>query len=165
MFRHRLRPGRLRLSLGQPIDRGWRGPETREVRARKARGKRSTGAPSLGNMMEKTDKKRDAPISYRPPADLADEFRRRVEASGLPVNAYITKALFDLPIPRATRHPPVEKQMLAHLLGRSAAIRDALDNATRVAGDDGRTAEAVEAACDELKIIAAALMKMMERAP
>jgi hypothetical protein len=55
--------------------------------------------------------------------------------------------------------------MLAHLLGRSAAIRDALDNATRIAGDDPRMAEAAEAACAELKIIAAALMKMMERAP
>jgi hypothetical protein len=130
-----------------------------------ARGERPTDAPSLGNMTEKTDKKRDAPISYRPPADLADEFRRRVETSGLPVNAYITRAIFNAAIPRATRRPPVEKQMLAHLLGRSGAIRDALDNATRAAGDDARTAAAVEAACDELKIISAALMKMMERAP
>ena len=130
-----------------------------------ARGKRPTDAPSLGNMTEKTDKKRDAPISYRPPADLADEFRRRVETSGLPVNAYITRAIFNAAIPRATRHPPAEKKMLAHLLGRSAAIQDALDKATRVAGEDARTAEAVEAACDELKIISAALMKMLGRVP
>ena len=116
-------------------------------------------------MTEKTDKKRDAPVSYRPPAELRDEFRRRVEASGLPVNAYITKALFDLAIPRGTRRPPVEKQMLALLLARSAAIRDALDNASRAAGEDARMAAAVEAACDELKIIGAALMKLMERAP
>lgn len=122
-------------------------------------------APSFGNMTEKTDKKRDAPISYRPPADLADEFRRRVESSGLPVNAYITRAIFNAPIPRATRHPAAEKQMLALLLGRSATIRDALDNATRVAGDDQRVAEATEGAHAELKIIAAALMKMMERGP
>ena len=116
-------------------------------------------------MTDKTDKKRDAPVSYRPPAELRDEFLRRVEASGLPVNAYITKALFDLATPRGTRRPPVEKLMLAQLLARSAAIRDALDNATHVAGEDARTAAAVEAAVDELKIIAAALMKMMERAP
>jgi hypothetical protein len=116
-------------------------------------------------MTEKTDKKRDAPISYRPPADLADEFRRRVESSGLPVNAYITRAIFNAAIPRATRHPAAEKQMLAHLLGRSAAIRDALDNATRIAGDDPRMIEAAEATYAELKIIAAALMKMMERTP
>jgi len=115
-------------------------------------------------MTEKPDRKRDAPISYRPPADLADEFRRRVEASGLPVNAYITRAIFNAAIPRGTRHTPAEKELLAHLLGRSGAIRDALDNATRVSGEDARTA-AVEAAYAELKIISAALMKMMERTP
>jgi hypothetical protein len=122
-------------------------------------------APNFGSMTEKTDKTRDSPISYRPPADLAGEFRRRVEQSGLSVNAYITRAIFNAAIPRGTRRPPAEKQMLAHLLGRSAAIRDALDNATRVAGEDARTAEAVEAACDELKIISAALMKMLGRVP
>lgn len=126
---------------------------------------RPSDARSFGNMTEKTDKKRDAPISYRPPADLADEFRRRVETSGLPVNAYITRAIFNAAIPRGTRHTVAEKQMLAHLLGRSAAIRDALDNATRVTGDDPRVVEAAEAAYAELKIIAAALMKMMERTP
>jgi len=117
-------------------------------------------------MTEKTDKiKRASPISIRIPTDELAEFRRRVEASGLPVNAYVTRAILNAPIPRATRHPAAEKQMLAHLLGRSAAIRDALDNATRIAGDDPRIIEAAEGAYAELKIIAAALMKMMERTP
>jgi hypothetical protein len=71
----------------------------------------------------------------------------------------------NLPIPRGTRHPPVEKQMLAQLLARSAAIRDSLDDAARTAGDDSRAAAALETACDELAVIRAALMKMMERAP
>ena len=116
-------------------------------------------------MTEKNDQKRDAPISYRPPAELRDEFRRRVEASGLPVNAYITKALFNLAPPRGTRRPPVEKEMLALLLARSGAIRDALDGVARVSGDDRRAADAIQTACDELAVIRAALMKMMERAP
>ena len=98
-------------------------------------------------MTEKTDKKRDAPVSYRPPADLRDEFRRRVETSGLSANAYITRAIFNAAIPRGARHPAVEKQMLAQLLARSAAIRDALDNAIRVDGGT-RTADAVKAACE-----------------
>ena len=75
------------------------------------------------------------------------------------------RAIFNAAIPRGTRHPAVEKQMLAQLLARSAAIRDALDNATRVAGDDSRAADALKTACDELTVIRAALMKMMERAP
>lgn len=116
-------------------------------------------------MTDETKQKRPAPISYRPPADLAEEFRRRVEASGLSVNAYISKAVFDLPIPRGTRRPAVEKQMLGKLLGRSGAIRDALDNASRIAGDDIRLAAAIEAAHDELTVIRAAIMKMMEREP
>jgi hypothetical protein len=110
-------------------------------------------------------KKRPAPVSYRPPAKLRDEFRRRVTQTGLSANAYITKALFDLPIPRGTRHPPVEKQMLAHLLSRSAAIRDALDNATRVSAEDVNTVDVIKAACAELELIRAAVMRMMERAP
>jgi hypothetical protein len=114
-------------------------------------------------MTEKTDKKRDAPVSYRPPADLRDEFRRRVETSGLSANAYITRAIFNAAIPRGTRRPAVEKQMLALLLGRSAAIRDALDNASRVAGTGA--ADEMKTACEELSIIRAALMKMMEREP
>lgn len=116
-------------------------------------------------MTDKTDKKRDSPVSYRPPAELRDEFRRRVEASGLSANAYITKALFDLATPRRARRPPVEKQMLAQLLARSATIRDALDNATRVAGGERHAADALSVACDELTVIRAALLKMMERAP
>ncbi len=116
-------------------------------------------------MTDKTDQKRDAPVSYRPPAELRDEFRRRIEASGLPVNAYITKALFDLPALRGTRHPPVEKQMLGQLLARSAAIRDALDGAARAAGDEASAADALRTACEELAVIRAAIMKMMERAP
>jgi hypothetical protein len=99
----------------------------------------------------------------RPPAELRDEFRRRVETSGLSADAYITRAIFNAAIPRGTRRPAVEKQMLAQLLGRSAAIRDALDHASRVVGPD--TAGAMRTACEELTVIRAALMKMMERAP
>ena len=55
--------------------------------------------------------------------------------------------------------------MLAQLLARSAAIRDSLDDAARTAGDDSRAADALATACDELAVIRAALMKMMERAP
>jgi hypothetical protein len=55
--------------------------------------------------------------------------------------------------------------MLAQLLARSAAIRDALDGAARVAGDEAVVADALKTACDELTVIRAALLKLMERAP
>lgn len=129
------------------------------------RGGRLTGAPNFDGMTEKKTDKRDSPISYRPPADLADEFRRRVEQSGLSVNAYINRAVFNAPIPRGARTPPVEKQMLGQILSRSGAIRDALDEAVRITGGDARTAEAAEAAVKELEIITAGIMKMLERGP
>jgi hypothetical protein len=116
--------------------------------------------------METNDTKRDAPVSYRPPARLRDEFRARVESSGLSANAYITRALFDRQAPRRSRRPPVEKQMLAQLLARSAAIRDALDQSARVvAGDATTIATTIMAAHDELVVIRTAILRMMERAP
>ena len=114
-------------------------------------------------MTEKTDKKREAPISYRPPALLRDEFFRRVEASGLSANSYITKALFGAAAPRATRTPRVEKEMLATLLARSAAIRDALDDAAHRAGDDASAIEAIRDACADIMVIRTAVMKLLER--
>jgi DNA-binding ferritin-like protein len=116
-------------------------------------------------MTEKTTDKRASPISYRPPADLTDEFKRRVEQSGLSANAYITRAVFNAPIPRGARTPPAEKQMLAQLLSRAGAIRDALAEAVRATGGDPRTAEAAEAAAKELELIAAGILKMLERGP
>jgi hypothetical protein len=159
------RKGDFGSPLGNPSTGAGAAPEPREVRTRFVRGGRPIGAPSFWSMTDKTDKKRDSPISYRPPAKLRAEFQRRVDESGLSANAYITKALFDLPTPRRARRPPVEKQMLAQLLARSAAIRDALDGAARVAGDDRRAADALQSAYDELTVIRAALLKMMERAP
>jgi hypothetical protein len=114
-------------------------------------------------MTEKTDKKREAPISYRPPAILREEFFRRVEASGLSANSYITKALFGAQAPRAARTQHAEKQTLAHLLGRSAAIRDALDDAALRTAGDAEAAEAIRCACDELTMIRVALLRLMER--
>ena len=114
-------------------------------------------------MTEKTDKKRAAPISYRPPASLRDEFHTRVERSGLPVNAFITHAVFDSMPPRSTRRPPIEKQMLAQLLAEAASIRDRLDELA--AGEHGGSADIVGTALDDLAVMRAALLKMMERAP
>ena len=69
-------------------------------------------------MMEKET--RAAPISYRPPTELREAFRARVEASGLPVNAFITQAVFDQDAPRQTRRAPIEQQTIARLLAETA---------------------------------------------
>src|SRR5690348_12724980 len=116
-------------------------------------------------MENETGTKRDAPLSIRIPRHLWEMFLRNVEASGYSKNGYVLRAIFGANAPRATRTPRVEKEMLATLLARSAAIRDALDEAAHRTPDDASASEAIKAACDELTVIRAALMKMMERAP
>jgi hypothetical protein len=123
-------------------------------------------------MTEKTGNRRDPPISYRPPAALREEFVRRVESSGLSVGAFITQAVFDRDPPRRTRRPPVEKRMLAQLLAQAAAIRGRLDEIAEAGPQDDnadggtdRERDGLTDALDDLAVIRAALMKMMERAP
>ncbi|WP_457663199.1 hypothetical protein [Sinorhizobium medicae] len=70
-----------------------------------------------------TEKKRDAPISYRPPEILREEFRARVENSGLSVNAFITQAIFASPPARQARRPSVATQDLTRLLAEAAQLR------------------------------------------
>ncbi|PQO22447.1 hypothetical protein C2I36_12955 [Rhodobacteraceae bacterium WD3A24] len=100
--------------------------------------------------------KRAAPISYRPPKDREDEFRARVAASGLSVNAFLTESVFG-----RTRHRPGELKALARLLGRAAHIRDNLHEISMSAGGDD--ALVIEAAMDELAEIRAALLDLMGR--
>jgi hypothetical protein len=72
-------------------------------------------------------KNREAPISYRPPEILREEFRARVEKSGLSVNAFITQAVFGQAPPRQARRPSVATQDLARLLAEAAKLRAQLD--------------------------------------
>ncbi len=71
-------------------------------------------------MSDRKDKKRDAPISYRPPKDLQAEFLARVEKSGLSTSAFITKAVFSQAPYRQSRRPVPEQKLLARLLGEAA---------------------------------------------
>jgi hypothetical protein len=115
-------------------------------------------------MTEKKKETRPAPISYRPPAHLRDEFHARVEKSGLSVSAFLTKAVFDKLPPRQTRRPPLEKKLAAQLLGEAARIRDALHEIS-LNGDCHESALLVEQAVEELTAIRSVLMKAMGRKP
>ncbi len=116
-------------------------------------------------MPDKDDKKREAPISYRPPKGLRKEFHERVEKSGLSTSAFINKAVFNIEPPRQSRRPPVEKQLLASLLGEAAHIRDALHEIALAGRDEPANALLIEAAIDDLTEIRSALLKMLGRQP
>lgn len=114
-------------------------------------------------MHEKSRKKREAPISYRPPAELREEFLARVENSGLTTCAYITRAVFGGDAPSGTRKPPVEARQLAQLLARAAVIQDQLHEISISGGDT--SAILLAQAVQDLAEIRAALLKLMGRKP
>lgn len=117
-------------------------------------------------MTDTTDKKkRAAPISYRPPADLTEEFRARVEASGLSVNAYITQAVFNLKPSRQSRRPSVDAQALAQVLAQGAAIADGFKYLERLAEEGHDIREPVEAAARSLAEMRSALFMALGRTP
>lgn len=107
-------------------------------------------------------KKRDAPISYRPPEALREEFRTRVEKSGLSANAFITQAIFESDAPRQARRAPIEQQQIARLLSETARLHDCL---RELGHTDGTEPALLEEAVRDLHEIRAALLSALGRKP
>ncbi len=114
-------------------------------------------------MPDRKSIKREAPISYRPPKGLRQEFHVRVEKSGLSTSAFITKAVFGTDPPRQSRRPSMEAELLARLLAQAAKIRDELHEISLTGSDD--TGPVIAAAFDELTEIRTALLKASGRQP
>lgn len=114
---------------------------------------------------ETTGKKREPPISYRPPVALRAEFDRRVERSGLSISAFITKAVFAADPPRQSRRPAASQEEIARLLGQAAAIREALDQLAAGRHHDGQIRAAVEGANLYLREMRAACFRALGRQP
>lgn len=115
-------------------------------------------------MTGQKDKKREAPISYRPPAQLRDAFKECVRESGLSTNHYITKCIFEGGPPRV-RGSAVDRQMLARLLAECALIRDGLARVEKLAGEGEDVSRALDGASAHLEEIAATVMKAAGRKP
>ena len=114
-------------------------------------------------MPTRKDHKRPAPISYRPPVSLREEFAARVEKSGLSTCAYITRAVFNVSPSRQYRRPPLEQKLLARLLCEAAKIHADLEQINSLDGDDSD--RQIETATETLIEIRAALLKAMGRNP
>ncbi|CAH2407914.1 hypothetical protein [Mesorhizobium escarrei] len=106
------------------------------------------------------ERKRQAPISYRPPEELREEFRARVEKSGLSVNAFITASIFGAPAPRQARRPAVEHREVARLLAETARLHDRLQ---AMAG--GHDPALLDEAVRDLREIRAACLVALGRSP
>lgn len=107
-------------------------------------------------MPEKTADRRAAPISYRPPKALREDFYRRFEESGLSMNAFITKGVLG----GKSRRAQNERLLLARLLQQAADIADRLHDMQPGEGDP-----ALKAALADLAQIRAALLALMGRKP
>ena len=114
-------------------------------------------------MPNRTKNKRTAPISYRPPQGLRDEFMERIKKSGLSTCAFITESIFNTAPPRQSRRPPIEQKLLARLLNEAAKIHCDLQQIPSSDGEDVRVQ--IEAATEELTLIRTALLKAMGRNP
>ena len=109
-------------------------------------------------MTEKT--KREAPISYRPPYELREQFRARVEDSGLSVNAFITAAVFGDNAPKPARRASAWRADVARLLAETALLNERL-KALAGDADPALLADAVR----DLREIRAACLKALGRSP
>ncbi len=116
-------------------------------------------------MSDRKKHKRSAPISYRPPVALRAELYARQLRSGLSMNGFITNSIFDAPIPRQNRRPPIEKGDLARLLNHAAQIRDRLHGLALSDGGDSANGALIEAAMQELATIRTTLITALGRTP
>ncbi len=107
-----------------------------------------------------TEKKREAPISYRPPCELREQFRARVEESGLSVNAFITAAVFGESAPKTGRRASAQRQDIARLLAETALLNERLKG---LVGDADPAL--LEDAARDLREIRAACLAALRRAP
>lgn len=107
-----------------------------------------------------TEKKREAPISYRPPYELREQFRARVEDSGLSVNAFITAAVFGDDAPKPARRASASRADVARLLAETALLNERLKGL----GEAADPAFLGEVARD-LREIRAACLKALGRSP
>lgn len=115
-------------------------------------------------MTDRKDTKREAPISYRPPKELRDEFHSRVEKSGLSTTAFITKAIFNQTASRQSRRPAMEQKLLARLLNEASKIRHELHEISLSSDGESNTL-LMDKAVQSLTEIRAALLKGLGRQP
>jgi hypothetical protein len=118
------------------------------------------------SMPEQDDKKREAPISYRPPKELRAEFDERVLASGLSTSAFITKCVFGRDPPRRSRRPSIEHKAVAQILAGLAKVSGELHAiAVHLGEGSGADRALIEEALRPLTEMRAVCFKALGRKP
>lgn len=121
--------------------------------------------PAYGRTMDRKPKpKRIAPVSYRPPERLREEFHTRVQNSGLSVNAFITEAVFGQAAPKSRRVQRLDHQTATALLAQAARMTDQLRIMAGSASDQYHAA-LIEECRDELAEIRNVILNVLGRRP
>ena len=88
-------------------------------------------------MTEHSSNKRPAPFSVRLSVDERAELVRRAEAAELSLGAYWKSAVFNLPPPRKSRRPSVDRMELAKLLGQLGRVGNNINQLARTLNAEG----------------------------
>ena len=85
-------------------------------------------------------RKRQGPISFRPPADKRAELYALQLKSGLSMNAFLCEAVFGGEAVRKYRRVSAEQAELAKLLAMAASIKDQLSQASSLTDAETQSA-------------------------
>lgn len=140
-------------------------------RAREEQTRKQSRFLSYGRTMDRKPKpkpKRTAPVSYRPPEGLREEFHTRVHNSGLSINSFITASVFGQAAPKSRRVASLDEQAAAALLTQAARIHDQLKALSVPSGEiwidmDGTTV--LQECRDELIEVRSCLLSALGRQP
>lgn len=113
-------------------------------------------------MNDQSSNKRPAPFSIRLSVDERAEIVRRAEAAEISIAAYWKLAVFNLPPPRKSRRPSVDRIELAKLLGQLGKVGNNINQLARILNTDGSVEiPELTKALKELTDMRAAVMNAM----
>ena len=84
-----------------------------------------------------SNKHRPAPFSIRLSVDERAEIVRRADAAGLSIGGYWKSAVFNLPPPRKSHRPSVDRVELAKLLGNLGRVGNNINQLARILHAEG----------------------------
>ncbi len=88
-------------------------------------------------MNDQSSNKRPAPFSIRLSDDERAEIVRRADAAGLSIGGYWKSAVFNLPPPRKSHRPSVDRVELAKLLGQLGRVGNNINQLARTLNAEG----------------------------
>lgn len=110
---------------------------------------------------EKPKTKRQSPTSIRLRPDVLAHLHATKDRTGKSLSAQVNEAFSNVETPRQQRRPPIEKALLAQMLGELAVLKAKAHEIALAGGDDG--ALLLEEIRDSLIELRTILMRLLGR--